>query len=110
MFCLASKARTKLHPMATSKARNHIAEKQLQLRNSLWPNLRPEEMWGGKDIKGWTPVPRTMPLIMEIMDRMSKAKPVSHVYLDLWCRAFEENFVVLNKQQEMAVHSGYQGQ
>ncbi len=47
---------------------------------------------------------------MEIMDAMSKGKPVSTTYLDLWCRAYDECFVTLNKHREMAFHSGYSGE
>ena len=51
-----------------------------------------------------------MPLILRIMDALSKGKPVGPVYLDLWCRAFDECFVVLNKSTEMAFGSGFAGQ
>lgn len=51
-----------------------------------------------------------MPLLLGIMDSLSKGKPVSSVYLDLWCRAFDECFVTLNKPREMAFFAGYTGQ
>ena len=47
---------------------------------------------------------------MKIMDSLSKGKPVSSAYFDLWCRAYDECFVTLNKPREMAFHAGYSGQ
>ena len=44
-----------------------------------------------------------MPLIFQIMDRLS-------TYFDIWCRSFDECFVVLNKHQEMAFSAGFTGQ
>lgn len=46
---------------------------------------------------------------MTLMDRLSKGKPVSAVYLELWCRVFDESFVNL-KPREMAFHAGFTGQ
>jgi len=92
------------------KEKVSIAEKQLALRNKLWPSIKDDKLWLRKTRTGFTTIPRTMPLIMEIMDDLSKGKPVSTTYLDLWCRAFDECFVTLNKHREMAFHAGYSGQ
>jgi hypothetical protein len=51
-----------------------------------------------------------MPLIMVIMDAMSNGKPVSSTYFDIWCRAWDECFVTLDKSREMAFHAGFTGQ
>jgi hypothetical protein len=51
-----------------------------------------------------------MPLILNIMDALSKGKPVSSAYLELWCRTFDECFVTVNKAEEMTFHSGFTGQ
>lgn len=92
------------------KDKASIGQKQLALRNKLWPSIKEDKLWQRKVSKGYTTIPRTMPLIMEIMDAMSKGKPVSTTYLDLWCRAYDECFVTLNKHREMAFHAGYSGQ
>jgi hypothetical protein len=51
-----------------------------------------------------------MPLIMSMMDDMSKGSPVSSTYLDLWTRAYDECFVTLAKPREMAFHAGFSTQ
>ena len=51
-----------------------------------------------------------MPLILKIMDEMTKGAPVSSTYLTLWCSTWDNNFVVLNKPGELAHTSGFGGQ
>ena len=51
-----------------------------------------------------------MPLIVQIMDNLSKGKPVSAVYLDLWCRTYDDSFVIANRSKEMVFFSGFNGE
>ncbi|MDB6119701.1 MAG: hypothetical protein JWO08_3482 [Verrucomicrobiaceae bacterium] len=90
--------------------KSKIADQKLALRAQLWPDITAEHLWERTKSTGFTTLPRTMPLLATIMDSLSKNKPVSAVYLDLWCRAFDECFVTLNKQPEMAFHAGFTGQ
>ena len=39
-----------------------------------------------------------------------KGIPVSQVYLDLWCRTFDEAFLQITKTEEMATYAGFSGQ
>ncbi len=48
--------------------------------------------------------------MLKIMDSLSKGLPVSSTYLEIWCRAFDECFVTLNNQQNVAFHAGFSGQ
>jgi len=90
------------------------AEKRAQLRASLFPELDEADVWDVKNrkkTKGFTSMPRTMPLMGAIMDMLSgKGKPVSTVYLELWCRADEKGFLTLSKPAETAFASGYSGE
>jgi hypothetical protein len=92
------------------KPRKKIAQRQLELRGRLWPTLNDDFIWQRKKHDGFTTIPRTMPLIMSIMDDLSEGQPVSTTYLELWCRAFDECFVTLSKAREMAFHAGFTGQ
>lgn len=96
----------------TAIARN--AAKRALLRASLFPELDEADVWDVKNrkkTKGWTSMPRTMPLMGAIMDMLSgKGKPVSTVYLELWCRADEKGFLTLSKPAETAFASGYSGE
>ena len=95
----------------TQKSRNTIAKKQLQRRDSLWPELDKARIWIG-DTKhpGYTLIPRTIPIIFEIMDSLSKNQPVSRIYFDLWCRCYEDFFLTITNPKEHALFSGFSGQ
>lgn len=95
---------------AIRKPRKKIAQRQLELRARLWPGLTDNFIWQRKKHDGFTTVPRTMPLIMSIMDDLSEGQPVSSTYLELWCRAFDECFVTLHRPREMGFHAGFTGQ
>ena len=96
--------------MATGRSVK-IAEKRLALRNEIFPQVKPEELWDRKVRRGFTTIPRALPLVMSMMDAMSKAKPLSSTYLDLWCRGGDESFVTLNNQHgDMAFHAGFTGE
>jgi hypothetical protein len=92
------------------RPRKKIAQRQLELRMKLFPEVGPEWLWSRHLHDGFTTMPRCMPLIMSIMDDLAKGQPVSMTYLELWCRSFDEVFVVLSKPQNTAFHSGFTGQ
>jgi len=93
-----------------SKPRKKIAQRQLELRGKLWPHITPGHLWRRKEHDGFYTIPRTMPLMLSIMDDLAGGKPVSTTYLELWARAFDECFVSLSKSREMAFHAGFTGQ
>jgi hypothetical protein len=92
------------------RPRKRIAQRHLELRTKLWPDVGPEWLWSRHTYDGFTTLPRCMPLIMAIMDDMAKGQPVSMTYLELWCRSFEESFVVLSKPASTAFGAGFSGQ
>jgi hypothetical protein len=92
------------------KPRKRIAQRQLELRKKLWPDVGPEWLWDRHVNDGFTTLPRCMPIILSIMDDLAKGQPVSMTYLELWCRSFDEVFVVLSKPQATAFHAGFSGQ
>lgn len=92
-------------------ARPYKYIKKIQgLVQKFWPDTIEGEVWNRKAHDGYFTVPRTMPLIMNIIDDLTKGAPASAVYLDLWARAYDEMYVSLSKPQEMAFHSGFTGQ
>lgn len=96
--------------LVTSKPRKKIAKRQLELRNRLWPSIGDDALWSRHSYNGFTTLPKAMPLMLSIMDDLAGGQPVSSTYLELWCRTFDESFVVLSKPREMAFHSGFTGQ
>ena len=86
-----------------------IAERTTELRDKLFTNAA-ARVWSRKESHGFTTLPRAMPLVMQIADGLSKGKPVSTTYLELWCRAHDEYLVNLRNAEEIAYHSGFSGQ
>ncbi|HEV2818365.1 MAG TPA: hypothetical protein VGW40_14225 [Allosphingosinicella sp.] len=96
--------------MAKGRAARSILQRQLEARAKLWPELADEMLWD-MDNEGWVAVPRLMPLMMSIMDDLSgKGFPVSRAYFEMWARLRDEQFLTLNRPEEMAFHAGFEGQ
>lgn len=93
----------------SSREAGAIAKKQLAIRELHWPDAS-QHLWDRKSHKGFTTIPKTMPLILKIMDEMTKGAPVSSTYLTLWCNTWDNSFATLSRQGEMANASGFGGQ
>lgn len=90
--------------------RKQILEKKLALRKQLWPEIKEDDLWTHRRKDGFIPIPRVMPLILQIMDDLA-GRPVASTYLDLWCRKFDEQFITLNRPlKEYAFYAGFSGQ
>jgi hypothetical protein len=88
-----------------------MSNRTLALRSQLWPDLDESDLWLRTKSKGFTTIPRTMPLILDIMDDLAgKGKPVSKAYLGLWCRVFDEGMLELKSYEDLASESGFTGQ
>lgn len=96
-------------PMSSAREANAIATKQLELRETLWPGHDPF-LWNRKINKGFATIPKTMPLILKIMDELTKGAPVSSTYLTLWCQTWDNSYAPIAKPLEMALSSGFSGQ
>ena len=95
----------------SKKRLSKIARQKIRMRNSVWTGLDENRVWDRQTSDGWLSIPRAMPLILRIADMLApKGKPVSQPYLDLWCRTFDDAFVIVNKSREMAYYSGFSGE
>ncbi len=89
--------------------KKRAARKTEALRATLWPELNTDLLWDAGYNDGYTPVPRTMPIIMAIINDLTKGKPSGSTFLELWCRAYNEMYVSLGAAAALATHSGYSG-
>ena len=88
-----------------------ISKKTIDLRSRLWLELQEAELWSRSVYAGFTTIPRTMPIIMNIIDQLSDgSKRTSITYLALWGKAFDEMYVSLQNAHDLAFHSGFTGQ
>ncbi|KXF78588.1 hypothetical protein ATN84_01985 [Paramesorhizobium deserti] len=51
-----------------------------------------------------------MPIIIKIIDDLTKGTPAGNTFFELWCRAYSEMYVSLGAAGTLATHSGYSGQ
>ncbi|MER9414068.1 hypothetical protein [Mesorhizobium sp. M0589] len=86
-----------------------ITKKQLAQRDLLWPGAE-TLIWHRLANKGFATIPKTMPLILQIMDDMSNGKPLSTTYIGLWCETWDNAMVNTAKHEELAHAAGFTGQ
>ena len=87
-----------------------MTNKRLKIRQQHWPDITDEDLWLRSETKGFTTIPRGMSLIMRIMDSLSPQKPLSNTYMTLWCYAFDEMTITIQRPRQMALESGFAGQ
>lgn len=88
-----------------------IRENLIRLRAQLWPDIKPRMVWHRRRSDGFITIPRTLPLFMVMMDALSKGRPVSSTYLELWCRSHDEGILLLGgKEFGYATASGFSGE
>lgn len=87
-----------------------LQKRNINLRNELWPELDENRLWNRKKENGFITIPRTMTYIIQILDSLSKGKPLGSTYLTIWCHLFDESFLVIENPKSFAFESGFQGQ
>lgn len=95
---------------STKKGGRSVGDRRKRLREALWPGVTNEQLWLRTQNTGFTTIPRTMPLIGQIMDQLSgKGFPLFSTYLTLWCWVFDEAIVEIRNPREMAHEAGFSG-
>ena len=91
-------------------ARSLAYEKKFQeIRTANWPDLPTKEVWHPDESKGYTQIPKIMPLFLHGLDSIEGYKKMSETYLALWCRA-TVGVVEVESEQTMALEAGFTGQ
>lgn len=89
------------------KIRVKPAERRARLRETLWPGFV-EKIWDRLKNDGFTTIPRLLSLICSLLKALAKNDP-TRVYLDLWCRTFDEGIIENIDPDKAAFSSGYLG-
>lgn len=101
---------------AAKKRLSKAQKATLAMRKQLWPHITDEHLWLRTDRDGFTTIPRTMPLFMELIADASKrvtagkSVPAGKAYLVLWCRVFDEGLVKVEVEAAAAKEAGYAGE
>ena len=93
--------------IASGKSKR-MDERNLETRERLWPEFG-EEVWSRKGSKGFTTIPRILPLILGLITKATNSKGgnPSMVYMDLWCRINDQGFVEVTDEADFAYSAGY---
>ncbi len=107
-----------LNVKQAKKRQSKTKKSVLAMRAQLWPAVTDDMLWLREDLtkKGYTTLPRTMPLFMELINDASKqvtggkSVPAGKSYLVLWCRVFDEGMVKIESDASAALEAGYTGE
>jgi hypothetical protein len=106
-----------LNKKQTEKRRNKAEEKNLKLRNQLWPEIDVNKLWTRQTNVGFSTIPRTLPMFINIINDLSKtasdkskSSPAGRTYLVLWSRLFDHAFVTIKDEAAAAFEAGYSGE
>ena len=80
------------------------------LRREMWPEITDADLWSTSNNAGYAQIPRTMPILMSIIDDLSNGKPCGQTYFSLWCRSFDGAFLEIENPMPLAVESGFSGE
>jgi hypothetical protein len=106
-----------LNAKQTAKKLNKAVEDTIAMRKHLWPDIGDELLWLVSDSKkkGFSPIPRPVPILMNMIGDASKhvsvkSVPAGRSYLVLWCRVFGEALVKIDNEMVAASEAGYSGE
>lgn len=84
--------------------------REKKYRGEFFPELDVSDVWDRSLRKGFTTIPRSMPLIGKCMDYLAgKGTPVYETYLALWFRVHDYSFVEIQDPLMFAEESGFSG-
>jgi hypothetical protein len=95
---------------STAKRISKGKERALLMRTEYWPDVPGKHLWDRTKCSGFTTVPRTLALIMTIIDSLSKNQPAGRVYFGLWCRTYDESVVIIENPMSLAFEAGFSGE
>ncbi|MES2538354.1 MAG: hypothetical protein V4632_21045 [Pseudomonadota bacterium] len=90
--------------------KSSMAERAKGLRENFFPEIPPEWLWLRKRNDGYTTIPRTLAIVMAIIDSLSKNKPCGLTYFVLWCRAWDDPMLTIDNPAVFAAEAGFSGE
>lgn len=100
--------------MATAKQsttkRLNMAQRAQQQMEVHFPDVPDELLWLRKQNDGFTTIPRTLPIVMQAADHLSKGKPVGHTLFCLWARSPDHPLISVENPLIFAAEAGFTGE
>jgi hypothetical protein len=86
-----------------------MAERAAALMELHFPQFPEAWLWRRGATKGFTTIPRTLPIAMEAIDEQSKGQPAGHTLFCLWARTPDGPLVVVENPATFAAEAGFSG-
>lgn len=98
-----------------TKKKSKAHRNAMKMREKMWPDLDEDTLWQRNLHDGYSSIPRTMSIMMNIIDDLAKkhtgkSVPAGKTYFGLWCRVWDENMLIIENEASYAVEAGYLGE
>lgn len=90
--------------------KSKMRSKALTYRQTFWSDVQDEDLWDRQVQDGWVTTPRTMPIIMNIIDALTKGASAGYTFFCLWSRSIDERIVEIQNATDLAAESGFSGE
>ncbi|MGN9473744.1 hypothetical protein ACTMQT_28355 [Pseudomonas syringae pv. aptata] len=94
----------------SAKRRLTMAERAQQLMLVHFPAIPEAFKWTRKTHDGFSTIPRTLPIAMQIIDADSKGQPAGHVLFCLWARMPDHPVITIENPSTFAAEAGFLGE
>ncbi|WP_405119926.1 hypothetical protein [Pseudomonas leptonychotis] len=94
----------------SAKRRLTMAERAQQLMLVHFPGVPDALTWTRKTHDGFSTIPRTLPIVMQIIDAQSKGQPAGHVLFCLWARMPDHPVIAIENPSTFAAEAGFIGE
>jgi hypothetical protein len=94
----------------SAKRRLTMAERAQQLMLVHFPDVPEAWKWTRKTHDGFSTIPRTLPIAMQIIDAQSKGQPAGHVLFCLWARMPDHPVITIENPSTFAAEAGFIGE
>jgi hypothetical protein len=88
----------------------NMAERAQHLMDVLFPDTPDCWKWHRKTNDGFITIPRTLPIVMQAVDAVSKGQPVGHVLFCLWARSPDHPVIKIEHPATFAGEAGFIGE
>lgn len=99
-----------LTPKQSTTKRLKMAERAQQLMDVHFPGMHPAYLWHRKKNDGYISIPRTLPIVMQAIDMLSKGQPAGHTLFCLWARSPDHPVVTIENPSTFAGEAGFTGE
>ena len=99
-----------LNSKQSSRRKSQMADRSRDRYNEYWPEVPEADLWIRQKQNGFITIPRTMPIVMSIINSLTKGKPAGVTYFTLWCRCPDFAAITIESPDVYAAESGFTGQ